>query len=49
MTGPIETIQHKVLVKIDGLYYKKFTGIPLTGIVTGQQQGYIKKGKWDGR
>ena len=48
LIGPSESIQFKVLVKIDGLYYKKFTGIPFTGTVTGLQQGYIKKGQWDG-
>jgi antitoxin component YwqK of YwqJK toxin-antitoxin module len=43
-----ESVEMKVLVKIDGLYYKKFTDIPFTGTVTGQEQGYLKKGKWDG-
>ena len=51
MIGPTETIQSgsvdfKDLVKIDDLYYKKFTGAPFTGKVTGQEQGYLKKGNW---
>ena len=53
MIGPTGTIQSgsvdfKDLVKIDDLYYKKFTGAPFTGKVTGQEQGYLKKGNWDG-
>ena len=36
------------LVKTDGLFYKKFTDVPFTGMVTGQEQGSFKKGKREG-
>ena len=36
------------LVKKEGLYYEKFTDVPFTGNVTGQQQGKIIKGKREG-
>jgi antitoxin component YwqK of YwqJK toxin-antitoxin module len=36
------------LVKRDGVYYKKFSDVPFTGKVTGQRQGSLKDGKWDG-
>ena len=36
------------LVKRDGLYYKKFTDVPFSGVITGQRNGKIKKGKRSG-
>ena len=36
------------LVERDGLYYEKFTDVPYTGEVTGQEQGSIKHGERDG-
>ena len=36
------------LVKTDGLYYEKFTGVPFTGKVTGVTQGTFKNGKRHG-
>ena len=42
------SLEYKDLVVRDGVYYKKFTDIPFTGKVTGQEQGSIKNGKKDG-
>ena len=36
------------LVKRDGLYYEKFTDVPYTGDVTGDEQGSFKNGKREG-
>ena len=36
------------LVIRDGLYYKKFSDVPFTGKVDGQEQGLMKNGKRDG-
>ena len=36
------------LVERDGLYYEKFTDIPFTGEVTGEEQGSFKNGKKEG-
>jgi antitoxin component YwqK of YwqJK toxin-antitoxin module len=36
------------LVITSGLYYKKFTDVPFTGEVTGQEQGSFKDGKKEG-
>ena len=36
------------LVKRNGLYYKKFSNVPFSGVTTGQTQGTLKNGKWDG-
>ena len=36
------------LVKRNGLIYKKFTDVPFTGKVTGNQQGSVKNGKEEG-
>ena len=43
-----EGVKYEDLVERDGLYYKKFTEVPFTGMVTGDRQGSIKDGKWDG-
>jgi len=48
--GWSKDVDFKDLIKIDGLYYEKFTEKPFTGKVTGIKQGKIrkgiKKGKW---
>lgn len=36
------------LVKRDGLHYKKFSDVPFTGKVTGEEQGSFRNGKKDG-
>ena len=41
-----ETI--KDLVKRDGLYYKKFSNVPFSGVTTGNEQGTFKNGKQEG-
>ena len=44
-----KSIDYTDLVKIDGLYYEKFTDKPFTGKSTGLKQGKIKKGKIKGK
>jgi hypothetical protein len=46
--GCSESVDFKDLVKRDDVYFKKLTDAPFTGKVTGQEQGYLKKGNWDG-
>jgi len=36
------------LVQREGIYYQKFTDVPFSGKVTGEYQGVIKNGKFDG-
>ena len=36
------------LVQRENLYYKKFNDVPFSGEITGQIQGTIKNGKWEG-
>ena len=36
------------LVERDGLYYPKFSEVPFTGKITGNQQGSIKNGQREG-
>jgi hypothetical protein len=36
------------LVERDGIHYEKFTDVPFTGKITGQEQGSFKNGKKDG-
>ena len=36
------------LVEREGIHYKKFTDVPFTGKVTGQEQGTFKNGKKEG-
>ena len=36
------------LIKKEGLYYEKFTDVPFTGNISGQQKGKIIKGKREG-
>ena len=40
-----ETVDRKELVVRDNLYYKKFTDVPFTGTVTGEEQGESVEGK----
>ena len=42
------SLEYKDLVKLDGLFYKKFTEVPFTGKTTGQVQGSFKNGKKEG-
>ena len=42
------SLEYKDLVVRDGVSYKKFSDIPFTGEVTGQEQGSFKNGKKDG-
>ena len=42
-------ILEAALIKVGGIYYKKFTDIPFTGkIIGGKRQGSMKDGKFDG-
>ena len=43
-----ETVKFEDLVVTDGLHYKKFSQVPFTGEVTGNYQGKLKNGKWEG-
>jgi antitoxin component YwqK of YwqJK toxin-antitoxin module len=36
------------LIKRDTIYYKKFTEVPFTGKIDGQEQGSMKNGKREG-
>ena len=37
------------LVERNNLYYKKFTDVPFTGVVSGKGNGQFKKGKREGK
>ena len=43
-----ETVDWNDLVVREGLHYKKFTEVPFTGKVTGDEQGSYKNGKREG-
>ena len=43
-----ETVDYGELIERDGLYYKKFSDVPYTGKVKGEEQGSIKNGKKEG-
>ena len=47
--GWSEDVSYDDLVKIDGLYYKKFSEKPFTGKITGIKQGTIRKGIMKGK
>ena len=47
--GCSKTVDTYDLDKRDGLYYQKFTDVPFTGNVTGEEQGKISKGKREGK
>ena len=42
------SLDYKDLVQRDGLFYKKFTDVPFTGQVTGEEKGLFKNGKKEG-
>ena len=42
------SLEKKDLVVRDGLYYKKFTEVPFTGNITGEEKGKLKNGKSEG-
>ena len=42
------SLDYKDLVQRDGLFYKKFTDVPFTGQVTGEEKGLLKNGKKEG-
>ena len=46
--GGEEVVTIDDLVEREGIYYKKFTDVPFTGKVTGQEQGTFKNGKKEG-
>ena len=43
-----ETVDYGDLIEREGLYYKKFSDVPYTGKVTGEEQGSLKKGLREG-
>jgi antitoxin component YwqK of YwqJK toxin-antitoxin module len=45
----MKKIEMDDLVKRDGLYYRKFTNVPFSGTLTGEEQGTIKDGVRIGR
>jgi antitoxin component YwqK of YwqJK toxin-antitoxin module len=48
ISKPEVTVKYKDLIERDGLKYQKFTEVPFTGKVTGEQKGSLKNGKKDG-
>ena len=42
------SLDYKDLVQRDSLFYKKFTDVPFTGEVTGEEIGSLKNGKKEG-
>ena len=48
LSSPSWSVSSDDLVKREGIYYEKFTDVPFTGKVTGQEQGSIKNGKKEG-
>ena len=46
--GETETVELNTLVNRKGFFYKKFSDVPFSGKTTGQEQGTLKNGKWDG-
>ena len=42
------SLEYKDLVYRDGIYYKKFSDVPFTGKITGEEKGKLKNGKKDG-
>jgi hypothetical protein len=45
LSSPSWSVTLGDLVKRDGIHYEKFTDVPFTGKVTGQEQGSFKNGK----
>ena len=48
LSSPSWSVTLGDLVEREGIYYQKFTDVPFTGEVTGQEQGSFKNGKRDG-
>ena len=48
LSSPSWSVTGDDLVYRNGLYYEKFTNVPFSGEVTGQEQGSFKNGKRDG-
>ena len=48
LSTPSWTVTLGDSVERDGLYYEKFTDVPYTGEVTGEEQGSFKDGNKDG-
>ena len=48
LSSPSWSVTIGDLVKREGLYYEKFTDVPYTGEVTGEEQGSFKSGKREG-
>ena len=42
------SLDYKDLVQRDGLFYEKFTDVPFTGEITGEEKGSFKNGKKEG-
>jgi len=42
------SLDYKDLVERNGIYYKKFSEVPFTGVVNGKVQGSFKNGKQEG-
>ena len=43
-----EAVDSGDLTEREGLYYKKFSDVPFTGKVTGEEQGSFRNGKREG-
>ena len=48
LSSPSWSVNYDDLVYREGLYYQKFTDVPFSGQVTGQDQGSFKNGKKEG-
>ena len=48
LSSPSWSVNVFDLVERNDLYYEKFTDVPFSGKVTGEYQGSLKNGKWDG-
>ena len=48
LSSPSWSVTLGDLVERDGLYYEKFTDVPFSGEVTGEEQGSFESGKRDG-
>jgi len=45
LSSPSWSVTFGELVERDGLYYEKFTDVPYTGKVTGEEQGSFRNGE----
>ena len=48
LSSPSWSVTFGELVERDGLYYEKFTDVPYTGKVTGEEQGSFRNGEREG-